>query len=95
VEYYTSTVSLAQDQIQTYTVRMVFLRDRPQWVRVYECGESGEIDLLKDLQPSLETKRFTEYLDLANEVPARAARIYMFRRSAESIGREQPASKAA
>ena len=89
VEYYTSTLSLSQDSIPTCTVRLVFLRTRPEWLRVYECGQSGAITLLKNLQPSLETKRLTEYLDLANDVPARAARIYVFRREDPLIGSDR------
>ena len=41
VEYYTSTVSVAQGNVPTCTVRLVFLIDRPEWVRVYESDASG------------------------------------------------------
>jgi hypothetical protein len=85
VEYYTSTTSVAQERIPTCTVRLVFLSDRPEWLRVYECGASGATKLLKDLRPSHETARLIEYTDLANDVPARSARIYVFRRNADPI----------
>jgi hypothetical protein len=80
VEYYTSTVSVEQERIQTSTVRLVFLGERPEWLRVYECGTTGETRLLKDLRPSRESAPLTEYVDLATDVPAQSARIYVFRR---------------
>jgi hypothetical protein len=85
VEYYTSTISVAQERIRKSTVRHVFLGDRPQWLRVYECGTSGATKLLKDLRPSRETAQLIEYTDLAFDVPAQSARIYMFCRTADSI----------
>jgi hypothetical protein len=78
VEYYTSTFSVAQERIQKSTVRLVFLGDRPQWLRMYECGASGVTKLLKDLPPSREADLLTEYSDVAHNVPAQSARIYMF-----------------
>jgi len=84
VEYYTSTFSVAQERIQKSTVRLVFLGDRPEWLRVYECGASGETKLVKDLRPSRETAHLTEYTDLVIDVPAQSARIYVFRRTADS-----------
>lgn len=81
VEYYASTMSVAQERIPTSTVRLIFLSDRPEWLRVYECGASGVIRLLKDLRPSHETAQRVEYTDLANDVPAQSARIYVFRRA--------------
>lgn len=94
VEYYASTASVAQDRIQTCTVRLVFLRDRPEWLRVYECGNTGTTRLLKDLRPSHETSRLSEYLDIATDVQARSARIYLFRRP-DLASRHRSASKAA
>src|ERR1039458_5826652 len=83
IEYYASTTSVAQDRIPTSTVRLVFLHDRPQWLRVYECGVSGTTKLLKDLRPSREAAQLIEYTDVATDVAAQSARIYVFRRSAE------------
>ena len=87
IEYYTSTMSVAQERIPTCTVRLLFLDDRPAWLRVYECGSSGATKLLKDLRPSHQTKRRIEYTDIASDVPARPARIYVFRRIASPTGR--------
>jgi hypothetical protein len=85
VEYYTSTMSVAQERVPTSTVRLVFLGERPEWLRVYECGASNATKLLKDLRPSHETARLVEYTDLASDVPAQSARIYVFRRTGDSI----------
>jgi hypothetical protein len=82
VEYYTSTMSTAQERVPIFTVRLVFLDERPEWVRVYECGASGVTKLLKDLQPSHEAAELIEYTDQANDVPAQSARIYVFCRRA-------------
>jgi hypothetical protein len=49
---------------------------------VYECDASGATKLLKDLRPSRETAQLIEYTDLARDVPAQSARIYVFRRAA-------------
>jgi len=81
VEYYTSTMSLAQESVPRSTVRLVFLDGRPDWLRVYECGPQGTPKLLKDLRPSRESALQVEYMDVAADVPAQSARIYMFRRS--------------
>jgi hypothetical protein len=83
VDYYTSTFSVAQERIQKSTVRLVFMGDRPQWLRVYECGASGATKLVKDLPPSRETELLTEYSDVAHDVSAQSARIYVFSRTAD------------
>jgi hypothetical protein len=88
VEYYTSTMSVAQERVPTCTVRLVFLSKRPEWLRVYQCDASGAIRLLKDLRPSRDTAELIEYTDVADAVPAQSARIYVFRRAADPIRKE-------
>jgi hypothetical protein len=87
VEYYTSTMSVAQGRVPTCTVRLVFLNGRPEWVRVYECDASGATKLLRDLRPSHETEQLIEYADHADDVAAQSARIYVFCRTVEPAGR--------
>jgi len=84
VDYYTSTVSVAQPSLQVSSVRLVFIRDLPEWLRVYECDATGAVRLIRDLRPSLASSRRVEYLDLCDGVPAQSARIYLFRRRAIS-----------
>jgi hypothetical protein len=84
LEYYTATMSFEQQQVHRYSTRLVFLRDRPKWLRVYECDNSGSTRLLKDLRPLRENQEISEYADVAEDVAAQSARIYVFRR-AEAI----------
>src|SRR2546428_179559 len=41
LEYYTSTLSFGQDQVQRCTVRLLFVGVHPAWMRVYESDASG------------------------------------------------------
>lgn len=79
--YYTSTLSFDQEKVGRCTVHLTFLRQRPDWVRVYECGPSGPPRLLKNLSPVREDQQLSEYRDVAENLPAQSARIYLFRRS--------------
>jgi len=79
VDYYTSTLSLAQHQVPQYVVRLIFLGDRPKWLRVYTCN-FGETSLLKDLQPLRQADGIFEYVDVKEKVNAQSARIYVFQR---------------
>jgi len=84
LEYCTATMSFEQEQVHRYSIRLVFLRDRPKWLRVYECDNYGRVRLLKDLRPLRENQELSEYTDVAEDVAAKSARIYLFRR-AEAI----------
>jgi hypothetical protein len=81
IDYYTATLSFAQDRIPKYSVRLRFAHGRPQWVRVYERRDSGGAKLLKDLRPRNPQPDIFEYADNDGSVPAQCARIYMFSRS--------------
>jgi len=80
IEYYTSTTSFDQDKIPHCAVRLIFFHDRPNWLRVYERGTSGRATLIKDLRPLRETSEISEYFDVADDMPGRSARIYIFQR---------------
>jgi hypothetical protein len=82
VDYYTATLSFEQERIEHCTVRLAFLRDAPQWLRVYEWSPGRTVALLKDLQPLRKNASVSEYQDAGENVPARAARIYVFCRAA-------------
>ena len=43
-----------RNQIPVSVVRLVFVGDLPDWVRVYEIAAHGSAKLLRDLQPSSE-----------------------------------------
>jgi hypothetical protein len=80
-EYFTSTVSFDQPRIRRFSVRLKFLGQRPDWLRVYQCDSSGNAKLVKALRPAREGGALTEYLDLDEDMPAQSARIYVFRRA--------------
>ena len=35
--YYTATLSFAQDRIRRASVQLIFIGQKPRWVRVYKC----------------------------------------------------------
>jgi hypothetical protein len=80
VDYYTATLSFAQDRVRRYAARITFLDGRPEWLRVYERRIGRKIELLKDLRPVRGRMRGSEYLDTDRDVPAASARIYVFLR---------------
>src|SRR5260221_5612551 len=86
LDYYTSTLSFEQDHVRRCTVRLLFAGERPDWVRLYECGGSGRTKLLKDLPPVRENQGLTEYLDIADEMEAQSARIYVLSRPGAPLG---------
>jgi len=81
VEYYTATLSMEQELIPRYSVRLIFEGGAPEWVRLYECRHSGDTLLIKDLSPVHADLRRAEYRDASENVSAQSARIYIFRRS--------------
>jgi len=87
LDYYTSTLSFDQDRIQRLAVRLVFVGRHPEWLRLYQCGPKGSIQLLKELPPARESRGITEYLDVAENVDARSARVFVFSRPVASARR--------
>jgi hypothetical protein len=82
VEYYAAALSFAQDQVPRSTVKLLFVGDLPDWVRVYEITTSGKTKLLRDLRPSGERQDLREYTDVAENVAGKSARVYVFHRPA-------------
>jgi hypothetical protein len=80
IGYYTSTLSFDQDKVGRCTVHLTFLKQKPDWVRVYECASSRPPRLLKTLRPAAEDQDAVTYRDVAEKIDARSVRIYMFRR---------------
>lgn len=80
IDYYTASLSFAQERIQNYSVRLRFAHGKPQSVRAYERRISGTAKLLKDLRPRSPEPDIFEYVDKDENVPAQCARIYMFSR---------------
>jgi len=84
IEYYTSTLSLDQKQLQRCTVRLIFVRGRPEWLRVYALDATGHTNLLKDLRPHRQERGVIEYLDVAEDIEVQPARIYVFQRDSHA-----------
>jgi hypothetical protein len=85
IDYYTASLSFDQERVQHFSVRLMFLRDRPNWLRVYEPGTAGAATLLKDLRPAKEDAEVTEYLDTGDNAPPNLIRIYVFSRFATPL----------
>jgi hypothetical protein len=79
-DYYTASLSFEQREGHQYSAQLTFLHDDPEWVRVYECNAGGKTRLLKHLRPEYTTDGLSEYRDTDQNVPAKGARIYFFRR---------------
>jgi hypothetical protein len=79
--YYTSTLSFDQEKVRSCTVRLLFIDERPEWVRVYEYPTAGEATLQNDLQPLRQVQALTEYVDVVKDRPGQSARIYAFWRT--------------
>jgi hypothetical protein len=80
VEYYSSTLSFDQPFIPRCVVRLMFVRERPDWVRVYEGDTSGGMRLAKDLPPVRASQDFAEYCDVQTNLAGQSASVYVFRR---------------
>lgn len=82
IDYYTATLSFAQDTVPSFVVKLRFDRGRPRWVRVYECRPTGTVSLLRDLRPAAGSAETQEYVDVDENVPGASARVYLFQRPA-------------
>ena len=80
--YYTSTLSFAQQKIRRCVVRLVFIGENPEWVRVYECTSPGKTMLLKSLAASGPPEASWEYIDSVEDRPGQSTKIYAFWRHA-------------
>ena len=80
VDYYISTLSFGQRKVARSTVRLRFIGELPDWVRVYEYVGTGSPTLLSELRPSHIGKNSAEYLDSAEDLPGESVRVYVFRR---------------
>jgi hypothetical protein len=77
--YYTSTLSFDQKHVGHYAVKLRFIRGQPVWVRVYEINNSRQPKLLRALHPVQEGPDVFAYRDAAENIPATATRIYIFK----------------
>ena len=79
VHYYTATHSFAQRKVKQLSVHLVFAHQVPEWVRVYDCTQGEEPQLLLHLHPFRNDGQTCEFLDAVDDVPRRAMRVYVYR----------------
>ena len=80
LDYYSASVSFAQEHVPRYTVTLAFEEQRPEWVRVYECDSTGTSRLLRQLPLETTDAERAVYTDIAEDLPAQTARVYFFER---------------
>jgi hypothetical protein len=80
LDYYTASVSFAQDRVPRYTVTLTFEEQLPEWVRIYESDPASTSRLLRDLPPKTADRERAVYKDVAEDLPAQTARVYIFKR---------------
>jgi len=80
IDYYTAALSFAQKRVPRSTVHLIFKSDLPEWVRVYDINTSGKATLIRAMQPLVRTQNWCEYIDDAENLRSRSARVYIFMR---------------
>ena len=90
IDYYTATLSFAQETVPRWSVRIQFLGGDPEWVRVYEYRSGKPITLLRDLRRVPTASGAFEYRDEGENIPANLARVYLFSRPYASVHKRNP-----
>jgi len=78
VQYYTSSLSFDQASIESASVHLIFVRARPEWVRVYECAKNGRATFLSELRPFRDDGATCEFVHSAQNVPGQSVRVYLY-----------------
>jgi len=86
VQYYTSSLSFEQRSIASASVHLIFVKRRPEWVRVYEYRKSGAMALVNELRPFRDDGATCEYVDTIQNVPGQSVRVYLYTLSAVGTG---------
>ena len=78
VQYYTSSLSFDQHSIESASVHLIFVKTRPEWVRVYECAKNGVMRLVSEPRPFRDDGATCEYVDMMQNVPGQSVRVYLY-----------------
>ena len=78
VQYYTSSLSFAQRSIASASVHLIFVKSRPEWLRVYECAKNREMTLVSELRPFRDDGVTCEYIDTLQNIPGQSVRAYLY-----------------
>jgi hypothetical protein len=87
VQYYTSSLSFAQRSIASASVHLIFVKGRPEWLRVYEYGKNGAMTPISELRPFRDDGETCEYIDTLQNVPGQSVRVYLYLLHAEGAPR--------
>jgi hypothetical protein len=79
VQYYASSLSFEQARVSRVVVHLIFVRNPPEWVRVYEPDKSNRLKLLNELRPFKNDGETCEYIDLTEMAPGQSLRIFVYR----------------
>jgi hypothetical protein len=78
VQYYTSSLSFDQRSIESGSVHLIFVKCRPEWVRVYQCAKNGAMTLVGEPRPFRDDGATCEYVDMVQNVPGQSVRVYVY-----------------
>jgi hypothetical protein len=78
VQYYTSSLSFDQRSIESASVHLIFVKCRPEWVRVYECAKSGAMTFVGALRPFRDDGATCECVDMVQNLPGQSVRVYVY-----------------
>ena len=82
LQYYTSSLSFDQPFVDNASVHLIFVRMRPEWVRVYEFDRKSRPTLVNELRPFRDDGATCEYVDMSQNVPGQSVRLYLYSLSA-------------
>ena len=78
LQYYTSSLSFDQPSVASASVHLIFVRMRPEWVRVYEFDAKGRPTFVSELRPFRDDGATCEYVDMSQNVPGQSVRVYLY-----------------
>lgn len=78
IQYYTSTLSFAQKRVARLVVHLMFVGERPEWVRVYTL-KAGRAFLSNEIRPFKNDGQTCEYLDEIKDASGESIRVYLYR----------------
>ena len=86
IQHFSSTFSFAQRWIPFVTVHLVFVRQAPDWLLVYEAsGKDSKFHFVDELQPFLSGPQTWEYREELRNLRGRSARVYVYWMRASGI----------
>jgi len=78
VQYYTSSLSFDQPSVGSASVHLIFVRMRPEWVRVYEFDRKCRPTFVSELRPFRDDGATCEYVDMSQNIPGQSVRVYLY-----------------